>query len=115
MADAETVITALKIYCDWLESIKTEEKANLKKEQASHDWYEQYQNECHAAVLSAKNEDERDTLRLEENRSVQLIWKSVANLDNLEKECDKICWEIDDELRLIDTAMLDVDDVMENE
>ena len=115
MADAETVITALKIYCDWLESIKTEEKANLKKEQASHDWYEQHQNECHAAVLSAKNEDERDFLRLDENYAVQLSSKHAANLFNLEQDCEDICSEIDYELWRINTAMFDEDDVMENE
>ena len=115
MADAETVITALKIYCDWLESIKTEEEAYLKEQQAKSEWYDQYQNECHAAVLSAKNEDERDNLRLEENHADQLIWKHAANLFDLEKACEGICSEIDYELWRINTAMLDVDDVMENE
>ena len=115
MADAETVITALKIYCDWLESIKKEEEAYLKEQQAKSEWYDQYQNECHAAVLSAKNEDERDTLRLDENHAVQLSWKHAANLFNLEKEYEDNCSVIDDELWRINTAMFDEDDVMENE
>ena len=115
MADAETVITALKIYCDWLESIKTEEKAKLKTEQVKSEWCEQYQNERHAAVLSAKNEDERDFLRLDENYAVQLSSKHAANLFNLEQDCEDICSEIDYELWRINTAMFDEDDVMENE
>jgi len=44
-----------------------------------------------------------------------LSWRNLANLDNLEKECEDIYWDIDDELWRINTAMLDEDDVMENE